>query len=144
MASIEDWRSNGMGGGPQLDQADLYGALLDQLRSSAPGDLNRRDLWEPVLRIGAVQIAGAAPAAIVAPWHPMRMAATAVKVRAVCGLVDHLLLTATTPTLRYLITYRRAGRIGECPRAFSDRRGRHEALVPGLEPFGKGVEDAAS
>lgn len=90
-AAIEDWRSNGMGGGPQLEQADLYSALLDQLRSSAPGDLNRRDLWEPVLKIGAVQIAGAAAAAIVAPWHPMRMAATAVKMRAVCGLVDHLL-----------------------------------------------------
>jgi DNA segregation ATPase FtsK/SpoIIIE, S-DNA-T family len=90
-AAIEDWRSNGMGGAPQLGQADLYSALLEQLRSTAPGDLNRRDLWEPVLKIGAVQIAGAAPAAIVAPWHPMRMAATAVKMRAVCGLVDHLL-----------------------------------------------------
>ncbi|RWB69732.1 FtsK/SpoIIIE domain-containing protein [Mesorhizobium sp.] len=90
-AAIEDWRSNGMGGTPQLDQVNLYGKLLEQLRTSAPGDLNRRDLWEPILRIGAVQIAGTAPAAIVAPWHPMRMAATAVKMRALCGLVDHLL-----------------------------------------------------
>ncbi|TIR69113.1 MAG: DNA translocase FtsK, partial [Mesorhizobium sp.] len=90
-AAIEDWRSNGMGGKPQLDQVDLYGKLLEQLRKSAPGDLNRRDLWEPILRIGAVQIAGAAPAAIVTPWHPMRMTATAVKMRALCGLVDHLL-----------------------------------------------------
>lgn len=90
-AAIEDWRSNGMGGTLQLDQVELYGDLLDQLRRSAPGDLNRRDLWEPILRIGAIQIAGAAPAAIVAPWHPMRMAATAVKMRALCGLVDHLL-----------------------------------------------------
>ncbi|MDQ0333043.1 S-DNA-T family DNA segregation ATPase FtsK/SpoIIIE [Mesorhizobium sp. YL-MeA3-2017] len=91
VAAIEDWRSNGMGGQPQLDQVDLYGKLLEQLRRSAPGDLNRRDLWEPILRIGAVQIAGTAPAAIVAPWHPMRMAATAVKMRALCGLFDHLL-----------------------------------------------------
>jgi S-DNA-T family DNA segregation ATPase FtsK/SpoIIIE len=90
-AAIEDWRSNGMGGMPQLEQADLYGRLLDQLRISAPGDLNRRDLWEPILRIGTVQIAGSAPAAIVAPWHPMRMAATAVKMRSLCGLIDHLL-----------------------------------------------------
>jgi len=90
-AAIEDWRSNGMGGKPQLDQVDLYADLLEQLRRSAPGDLNRRDLWEPILRIGAVQIAGTAPAAIVAPWHPMRMAATAVKMRALCGLVHHLL-----------------------------------------------------
>ena len=90
-AAIEDWRSNGMGGTPQLEQADLYGSLLDQLRISAPGDLNRRDLWEPILRIGTVQIAGSAPAAIVAPWHPMRMAASAVKMRSLCGLIDHLL-----------------------------------------------------
>lgn len=90
-AAIQDWRSNGMGGAPQLEQADLYGRLLEQLRISAPGDLNRRDLWEPILRIGTVQIAGSAPAAIVAPWHPMRMAATAVKMRSLCGLIDHLL-----------------------------------------------------
>ncbi len=90
-AAINDWRSNGMGGAPQLGQAELYGRLLEQLRVSAPGDLNRRDLWEPILRIGTVQIAGSAPAAIVAPWHPMRMAATAVKMRALGGLVSHLL-----------------------------------------------------
>ncbi|WP_026782067.1 FtsK/SpoIIIE domain-containing protein [Pleomorphomonas koreensis] len=90
-AAIKDWRSNGMGGTPQLDQVDLYGNLLEHLRKSAPGDLNRRDLWEPILRIGTVQIAGAVPSAIVAPWHPMRMAATAVKMRSFCGLVDHLL-----------------------------------------------------
>lgn len=90
-AAIEDWRTNGMGGTPQLQQADLYARLLEQLRSSAPGDLNRRDLWEPILRIGTVQIAGSTPAAIVAPWHPMRMAATAVKMRSLCGLIDHLL-----------------------------------------------------
>lgn len=90
-AAIDDWRSNGMGGKPQLEQADLYAKLLDQLRISAPGDLNRRDLWEPILKIGTVQIAGSAPAAIVAPWHPMRMAATAVKMRSLCGLIDHLL-----------------------------------------------------
>ncbi|MEJ6784003.1 FtsK/SpoIIIE domain-containing protein [Aminobacter sp. Piv2-1] len=89
--ALADWWSNGMGGIPQLDQADLYGNLLEQLRRSAPGDLNRRDLWGPILRIGSVQIAGAPPAAIVAPWHPMRMAATAVKMRALCGLLDHLL-----------------------------------------------------
>ncbi|WP_292328528.1 hypothetical protein, partial [Mesorhizobium sp.] len=90
-AAIDDWRTNGMGGTPQLEQADLYARLLDQLHISAPGDLNRRDLWEPILRIGTVQIAGSTPAAIVAPWHPMRMAATAVKMRSLCGLIDHLL-----------------------------------------------------
>ena len=90
-AAVADWRANGSGGNPQLAQAELYGRLLEELRKSAPGDINRRDLWEPVLRIGAVQIAGATPAAIVAPWHPMRMAATAVKMRALAGLLDHLL-----------------------------------------------------
>lgn len=90
-AAVAEWRTNGCGGDPQLAQAEYYGKLLEELRKSAPGDLNRRDLWEPVLRIGAILIAGTAPAAIVAPWHPMRMAATAVKMRALSGLFNHLL-----------------------------------------------------
>lgn len=74
-----------------LSQAEAYGALLRALSLHAPGDLNRRDLWEPVLSIGVIPVTGSAPSAIVAPWHPLRLAAAAIKMRAVAGLADYLL-----------------------------------------------------
>ena len=57
----------------------------------APGDLNRQELWEPVLSLGCVAVTGGAPSAIIAPWHPLRLAASAVKARSVAGLAAHLL-----------------------------------------------------
>jgi S-DNA-T family DNA segregation ATPase FtsK/SpoIIIE len=89
--ALKAWQSSGYGSPILLQQADAYGALLRCLSAQAGGDINRRDLWEPVLGLGTVTITGAAPSAIVAPWHPMRLAATAVKMRSVAGLADYLL-----------------------------------------------------
>lgn len=74
-----------------LTQAEAYGSLLQALALRAPGDLNRRDLWEPLLSLGVIPITGSAPSAIVAPWHPLRLAASAIKMRSVAGLADYLL-----------------------------------------------------
>lgn len=74
-----------------IEQAATYGTLLNTLSAHAPGDLNRRDLWEPALSLGVVPVAGSAPSAIVAPWHPLRLAASAVKMRSVAGLAEYLL-----------------------------------------------------
>lgn len=90
-AAIEGWRQNGLADAALLDQAEHYGVLLRTLAQHAPGDLNRQELWEPVLSLGCIAITGGAPSAIIAPWHPLRLAASAVKARSIAGLAAHLL-----------------------------------------------------
>lgn len=89
--AIVAWRDYGIGSMALLTQAEDYGSLLRQLTRHASGDISRRDLWEPILALGCVEISGAAPSALIAPWHPLRLAATAVKMRALAGLIAHLL-----------------------------------------------------
>lgn len=90
-SAIKSWRNDGLATDSLLLQATSYGDLLDTLAKHAPGDLNRQELWQPILSVGCIAITGGAPSAIVAPWHPMRMAALAVKARAVTGLIAHVL-----------------------------------------------------
>lgn len=90
-AAVGAWRTDGLASPHVLAQAERYGELLAALPRCAPGDRNRQDLWEPVLGIGTIPVTGGAPAAIVAPWHPLRMAATAAKARSVAGLIAHAL-----------------------------------------------------
>lgn len=89
--AIAGWHKNGLAEPALLAQAEHYGALLRTLARFAPGDLNRQELWEPVLALGCVAVTGGAPSAIIAPWHPLRLAASAVKARSVAGLAAHLL-----------------------------------------------------
>ena len=89
--ALQAWSGTGYADPVLLEQAETYGALLQQLTAHAVGDINRQQLWEPILGLGAVQITGAAPSAIIAPWHPMRLAASAIKMRSVAGLADYLL-----------------------------------------------------
>ncbi len=84
-------QSSGYASPGLLSQAESYGQLLRALSLHAPGDLNRRDLWEPVLSLGVIPVTGSAPSAIIAPWHPLRLAAGAIKMRSVAGLADYLL-----------------------------------------------------
>lgn len=93
-SALEAWQSSGYGSAVLLTQAESYGAVLRALAEHAGGDINRRDLWEPVLGLGTVVITGAAPSAIVAPWHPLRLAAGAVKMRSLAGLTNYLLSDA--------------------------------------------------
>ncbi|MGO8751833.1 MAG: hypothetical protein ACLQNE_38310 [Thermoguttaceae bacterium] len=72
-----------------------YSHLLESLIHHAPGDGNRKHLWEPILQLGIAVVEGTPPAAIVAPWHPLRLCGTAVKVRQACGLVNYLLTAET-------------------------------------------------
>ena len=73
------------------DQLDAYAGLLDTICRHAKGDRNRELLLSPLLSIGAVQVEGSAPAVVVAPWHPLRLAAMHRKALLVAGLVRHLL-----------------------------------------------------
>ncbi|MEH2478215.1 S-DNA-T family DNA segregation ATPase FtsK/SpoIIIE [Nitrobacteraceae bacterium AZCC 2146] len=90
-AAIKGLRTDGLASGYLLEQSESYGDLLRTLAQHAAGDLNRRELWEPVLALGCVPVTGGAPSAIVAPWHPLRLAAMSVKARCVAGLTAHLL-----------------------------------------------------
>ena len=56
-----------------------------------PAMATGNDLWEPILQLGIAVVEGTPPAAIVAPWHPLRLCGTAVKIRQACGLVNYLL-----------------------------------------------------
>ena len=91
--AISAWRDAGLSDPLLLEQADHYGEVLRTLALHAGGDLNRQELLQPVLALGCVAVTGGPPSAIIAPWHPMRLAATAIKARAVTGLAAHLLGT---------------------------------------------------
>lgn len=90
-SALSALQSSGYASATLVQQADAYSALLQELGTHAPGDLNRRDLIEPALSIGTVRIVGRSPASIIAPWHPLRLVASASKMRSVAGLMDHLL-----------------------------------------------------
>ncbi len=68
-----------------------YGKLLEALSVHAKGDRNRELLLKPVLAIGTVPVSGGAPAAIVAPWNPLRMQAMSLKANRLADLLRHLL-----------------------------------------------------
>jgi S-DNA-T family DNA segregation ATPase FtsK/SpoIIIE len=84
--AINAWLSEGIADARLLDQANAYGSLLSALAQHTSGDINRLELWQPVLELGCVRITGGAPSAIIAPWHPLRIAASVVKARSVAGL----------------------------------------------------------
>lgn len=90
-SAIKALRSEGLSSSALFDQVRAYGNLLTALADHANGDRNRQSLWQPVSRIGTANILGGAPAVIVAPWHPARMLAMAVKARTVAGLFAHVL-----------------------------------------------------
>jgi DNA segregation ATPase FtsK/SpoIIIE, S-DNA-T family len=76
-----------------LHQQEAYGQLLETLLTHAKGDRNRLELCQLLLRLGAVKVERGKPAAIIAPWHPLRMAAIATKARQLAGLLRYLLST---------------------------------------------------
>ena len=78
-----------------LELESTYGSLLEAIQRQAPGDANRKGIWEPILGIGLVPVDGGTPAAIIAPWHPLRLLGMAVRARQVCGLIRHLMRTAS-------------------------------------------------
>ncbi len=72
-------------------QLTAYTALLDALCRRAKGDRNRDLLLRPLLEVGTVIIEGGPPAAVVAPWNPLRLVAMQRKAYRVAGLAQHLL-----------------------------------------------------
>lgn len=83
-AAILDWTDpdgTGVASPRFLEQAVAYGRLLGVLREEADRDLCRERLWKPALSVGVAYVMTGGRAALVAPWHPLRMAEAAAKVR---------------------------------------------------------------
>ncbi len=90
-ALSEFYTGPGLASAAILHQADDYTKLLEELLIHAPGDTNKATLIDPILSIGCAHVAGGNSAAIVTPWHPLRITAMAVKARQASGLIRHLL-----------------------------------------------------
>ncbi len=90
--AIRGLGESGLAEGALTRQLSLYADLLMTVCTNAPGDSNRRLLLRPLLEIGAVAIDDAdVTTVVVAPWHPLRMAAIARKAKLVGDLIQRLL-----------------------------------------------------
>lgn len=90
-AALQGFVETGLPCGALLKQAQAYGDLLTCLCRDAKGDRNRDTLLKPLLELGAAPVQGGSVTTIVAPWHPLRLAAIAIKAGYVARLVKHLL-----------------------------------------------------
>jgi DNA segregation ATPase FtsK/SpoIIIE, S-DNA-T family len=76
-----------------LYQCEAYETLLKTVLAHVRGDLNRIDFYQPILRLGCIRVERGKPAAIIAPWHPLRLASLAVKARQLAGLLRYIIST---------------------------------------------------
>ncbi|MDA7979459.1 MAG: DUF87 domain-containing protein [Pirellulales bacterium] len=89
--AIRGFGEMGLVEGALTRQLSLYSDLLMTVCRDAPGDSNRKLLLRPLLEIGAVAIDADVTTAVIAPWHPLRMAAIARKAKLVGDLIQRLL-----------------------------------------------------
>lgn len=92
-SAIRHLGKEGLAHADLLTQLQFYGALLDAICRRVKGDRNRELLLRPLLQVGTVLIEGGPLAAVVAPWHPLRLAAMSRKAQMVADLIKHLLIT---------------------------------------------------
>jgi S-DNA-T family DNA segregation ATPase FtsK/SpoIIIE len=90
-AAIDEFPKASVATAAIKEQYIKYGALLHAVTHKARGDRLRDLLLKPLLAIGVVAVIGTAPAAIVAPWNPVRMRALVAKATRLCALIHHLL-----------------------------------------------------
>lgn len=93
--AIQGYRSEGAGHDACRIQATAYAELLSSIITKAAGDRNSEALLRPLLELGQASIADGPPAAIIAPWHPLRLAASWRKARLVNEVVNRVLETAS-------------------------------------------------
>lgn len=89
--AVDGFNEEGLTCKAVFEQAHLYGELLEAVCRDAPGDVNREFLLRPLLRLGAAQLDGGRPTVVVAPWHPLRLAAMVEKARQVASLARRVL-----------------------------------------------------
>ncbi len=90
IASFLDPESDGIASPYLLYQCEAYRKLLTAILTHAKGDRNRLDFYQPVLHLGCARVARGKPAAIIAPWHPLRLATLAIKARQIAGLIKYI------------------------------------------------------
>lgn len=81
----------GLGHPDLLIQLRAYSQLLGSVCRLAKGDRSRELLLRPLLQIGAVEVIGGQPTTIVAPWHPLRIAAMVKKAQIGAEMLKQLL-----------------------------------------------------
>lgn len=92
--AIRDWvtpEGLGIGSDAFVRQATAYDALLISLQEHASNDLAREKLWHEILRFGVADVGAGNPAAIVTPWHPLRLAEISIKAYQAAGLINEVL-----------------------------------------------------
>jgi len=89
--AIEHFTDMGVTSESLTKQLKSYSTLLTTICTDAKGDRNRQLLLRPLLEIGAVGIDSDVATVIVAPWHPLRMAAIARKAQLVVDIIKRLL-----------------------------------------------------
>ena len=92
--AIRDWSGNqgdGIASDALTRQAESYGRLLTILKHDANNDLARQTLWHELLRIGVANVGGGASAAIITPWHPLRLAEIHIKAKQAAQLIETVL-----------------------------------------------------
>ncbi|MCY4610130.1 MAG: FtsK/SpoIIIE domain-containing protein [Gammaproteobacteria bacterium] len=92
--AIREWVApdgSGVASDAFIEQVNAYGKLLSCLLNHASNDLAREKLWQEVLRLGVANVGAGALAAIVAPWHPMRLAEIGAKAHQTAKLINDVL-----------------------------------------------------
>lgn len=92
--AIRDWvtkEGKGLCSKAFIKQADAFGHLLSTLYERANNDLAREELWKEILRVGVANVGAGSPAAIIAPWHPLRMVEIYIKARQTSDLIKKVL-----------------------------------------------------
>lgn len=90
-AAIRGFIEDGLTHPNLLDQLKKFSILLLALCRNAKGDRNRELLLRPLLQVGTVSVEGGRTMAVVAPWHPLRIAAMVIKAQLVGNFVKYLL-----------------------------------------------------
>ena len=89
--AISGFMKQGLACKELLKQLSDYAELLETLYRLASGDRNRRLLLHPLMKIGIVVVEGGKPVTVVAPWHPLRLAAMKVKGEQMTDILHRLL-----------------------------------------------------
>ncbi len=92
--AMREWTSKdgeGIASDSFIVQAKAYGELLECLLEHANNDRARQEIWQEILRFGIANIGAGAPAAIITPWHPLRLAEIGIKARQTVKLIKDVL-----------------------------------------------------
>ena len=92
--AIRNWiapEGHGISSTAFSQQAIEYDGLLVALVEQASNDLAREKLWQEILRFGVANVGAGSPAAIVTPWHPLRLAEIHIKACQAAKLIHDVL-----------------------------------------------------